>query len=268
MFTVHILSDLDYGDTEHNEPAEDDIPDVDLIILNGNIASLKRSIHFGMTLARQRPDTQVIYNPGDLELFQYCFPKYERECRDGLLTGMLAAPWWAPNFHYIEDSKIINLRNGDSIDVLATMGWPNIQRCNIDWKNTWFYKNIVTTCIMGTEDDYFAENKPKETSYVNHFLPKWATKEWVNKMHDEENQKVKTWELNKTAYKLLISHFNPYNDSRFTGLDVSPYLIHLDKGLWVTSNSKVESVKFLGARLVSNPGRGTLARSHIVTVYT
>ena len=268
MFTVHILSDLDYGDTEHNEPAEDNIPDVDLIILNGNIASLKRSLHFGMTLAKQRPDTHIIYNPGDLELYQYCFPKYEREGRDSLMTGMLAASWWEPNFHYIEDSKIINLRTGDRIDALALMGWPYIHKVEGDWRGTWFYKNIISECITGTEDPYYIDNKPRETSNVNHFLPRWATKEWINKKYEEENSKAKAWELNETAYKLLITHFNPFNDSRFYNLQTSPYLIHLNNGLWVTSNTKVESVKFLGARLVSNPGRGELARNHVVTVNT
>lgn len=268
MFTVHIISDLDYGDTEHNEPAENDVPDVDLIILNGNLASLKRSLHFAMTLADKRPTAQIVYNPGDLELYRFFFPKYEDAARESLRMGQIAAEWWRPNLHYIEDSKILDLRNGDRVDVLALMGWPKVHSTTCDWEETWFFRYIIVTSITDPDDPYFQKYKPKDSSNVNHFYPRWADKDWVNKQHEVECQKAKRWELNPTGYKVLVTHFNPYNDTRFKNINHSPYEIHLNNGLWVASESKVENVRFLGARLVSNPGRGSQARSHIVTVNT
>lgn len=268
MFTLHIISDLDYGDTEHNELAEDNVPDVDLIILNGNLASLKRSLHFAMTLADKRPSTQIVYNPGDLELYRFCFPKYEDAGRESLRMGELAAEWWRPNLHYFENGKILDLRNGDRVDVMCLMGWPKIHSVMGEWEDTWLFKNIIVTSIQDPTDPYFLKHKPKETSIVNHFYPRWADVEWINAQHEIENKKAKEWELKITGYKVLVTQLNPYNDTRLKNLSISPYEIHLNNGLWVTSESKVESVKFLGARLVSNPGRGESARAHIVNVNT
>lgn len=268
MFKVHIISDLDYGDNEHTEPSDINVPDVDLIICNGNIASLKRSLNFGMKLAESRPDTHVVWNPGDLELYRFCFPKYEREGRDALMTGQIAAEWWRPNFHYSEDSKILNLRNGEQVDVLPLMGWPRIHSYEGMWEDTWFFRNIMVTSISDPNDENFQKYKPSNTSHVNHFFPLWATQEYINNQHEKEYEKAKKWELAPTSYKILITHFNPYKDTRFYNTNTSPYQIHLENGLWVTSDTKCESVRFLGARLVSNPGRGDVARSHVVTVNT
>ena len=56
------------------------------------------------------------------------------------------------------------------------------------------------------------------------------------------------------------------NDSRLVNMKTSPYLIHLNKMTWITAHDRIKNVNFLGAKLYSNPGRGSDRRSEIITV--
>jgi hypothetical protein len=148
---------------------------------------------------------------------------------------------------------------------MCAFGFPLIHAVEGDWKDSWYYKNIIEEITLDQNNSKII--KPEKTSNVCHGqFPIWASKEWINERHEEETLKIKKWEINPDHRKILITHINPFNDSRNKNLTVSPYLIHLNDGLWVTSNTKVENVKFLGARLVSNPGRGQLPRNHIVVI--
>lgn len=263
MTTVHIISDLYLGFNEFSTEDEN-IPDVDLVIINGNIGILKRGMLFAEALCNKYPDTQFVYNCGETE-YHLTAPKYIGEIEESLTIRKATNAKWPKNLHWGHDPQIITLRNGYPVDVLCMYGYPYIHSHSIDWNKTIWNRRYVQEMF----DDYNRENpyKPSDTSNVRHgMIPVFASKEYINKKHDIEYNIVKTWELQVTCYKILVTHINPYKDSRYEGQIVSPYKIHLNNGLWVGSDTACEGVKFLGANLYANPGRGSLIRSKIVSI--
>lgn len=265
MTKIHIISDLNLGYNEHTDPVDDSIPDVDLVILNGNIGMLKRGMLYAETMAKKYPDTMFVYNLGYLEKYHISLEKKEKEIEENLKIRISCNKSWPSNLYWSEDSIILTLRNGAKVDILCIFGYPKIHESTIDWKNSFYYRNI------GPQFTYYEFDKriilPKDTSRVGHGnYPIWASIDYINSQHDIECAKARTWENTYTHYKILVTHMNPYSDSRNEGLIVSPHRIHLDDMLWVTSQTKIENMKFLGSRLVSNPGRGILPRSHVVNV--
>ena len=131
-------------------------------------------------------------------------------------------------------------------------------------KDTAWHKYVHVDTIYEMQK---TEDKPEGTSYVQHGAwPIFAKPDDINRLHEEESQKVRKWETTYTVTKILITHICPYQDPRFQGQTVSAYNIHLDKGYWIGSGVPISSVNFLGARLYSNPGRGTEARSRLFNV--
>jgi len=265
MATIHIISDLFLGHNEFSQ-SEENIPDVDLIILNGNIGDLKRSMLFAETLCKKYPDSQVVVNSGFTERYHYFVPKFAEEPMEGVTSRQKINPHWLENLHFsLNTTMHIKLRTGETFSILCVFGFPHIHNVDGDWMSSWYYRNIAADVTFNQNDPRIL--KPKNTSNVCHgHFPIWASHEWVNTKHKEEELNIKNWEITPDHRKILVTHINPYKDDRNSNLTVSPYLIHLNDGLWVTSNTKVEDVRFLGARLVSNPGRGELPRSHVVVI--
>lgn len=258
-FSLHVISDLNLGYNEFST-YDEDIPNVDLVVLNGNIGQIKRGMLYAHTIANKYPTTQFVYNLGETELYLYNMEKFKGELVKQIELRKNTADSWPKNLHWSLDSMIINLRNGSRVDVLCTYGFPKIHSYVGDWQETHWFKHYM---LDVTADDEF---KLSETSNVRHGpAPIWATKESINAHHDLELQKVKDWELTQTSYKILVTHVNPLKDIRTGNQVVSPYLVHLNDMLWITSNTKV-SAKFLGAKLVSNPGRGHMARSVVFNI--
>ena len=65
MIKVHVISDLFLGFNEFANPEDEVLPEVDLVILNGNIGHLKRGMLYAETLCRKYPETQFVYNLGE-----------------------------------------------------------------------------------------------------------------------------------------------------------------------------------------------------------
>ncbi len=265
MSNVHIISDLFLGYNEFSSEEEAIPESTDLVIFNGNLGHLKRGMLYVETLCRKYPDVQFVYNLGQTEKYQ-TFTKNVNEVENSLAIRKSSSPTWPKNLHWDTNSQIIKLRNGKTVDVMCKYGFPKIHKCNIDWENTVWYKDHVMDVIYWFDSRNISD-KPKETSDVAHGgVPIFATIDWINQQHEKEWLDVKKWEITPTCYKILITHINPFKDTRCYGLDVSPYLIHLYNGLWISSNTVCEGINFLGGDLYSNPGRGSVARSKIVEI--
>lgn len=265
MAKIHIISDLDLGFNEFTPLEDENIPDVDLVILNGNNGGLKRSMLYAETLANRYKDVQFVVNLGYTEKYFHYLPKFMNEHEESMEIRKNTNDSWPDNLHWSNQNIILQLRTGEYFDILCTFGFPKIYGYSGEWKDTFWYKNIIIDVTLDQTSSQI--NKPKETSNVCHgYLPIWATPESINEQHEKEEKKVKKWELTSTHYKILVTHVNPFNDTRLKDLSFSTYNIHLNNMLWISSNTKQEYVKFLGARLVTNPGRGKLPRSHVVEV--
>lgn len=263
MTTIHIISDLHLGFNER-ATEEHDIPDVDIVIANGNIGHAKRTMLYLETLCATHPDKIFIYNLGYIEKFKVTGGKWNNEAEQAEKVRSLFNDTYPKNlFLPVNEGKVITTRNNVQLDVLCVFGFPKISGYEGKWEDTWYHRHISSGITTDINHPQF--KKPKETSNVPHGqIPLMATVDYINEQHELETNIIKKWELTPSHPKILVSHINPYNDERNVGLTINPHLIHLDNGLWVTSNTKVSDVRFLGAKLVSNPGRGLQPRSHVV----
>jgi hypothetical protein len=263
MASIHVISDLFLG---FNERATEEhvIPDADLVIVNGNIGHAKRAMLYLETLCSIYPNTQFVYNLGYTEKYKVTGGKWDNEAEFSEKIRAALNEKYPKNLHFpLNENKIITTRNNEFLDILCVFGFPKIHSFVGDWENTWYYKHIS----MGITTDYHHPlfKKPAGTSEVDHgHIPLMATVDYVNTQHENETNLIKKWELTPTHKKVLVTHINPYADERNYNLKINPHLIHLNEGLWVTGNTAVSKVNFLGAKLISNPGKGLQPRSHIV----
>lgn len=266
MFTVHVISDLFLENTEKTPKSELNIPDVDLVILNGNISNGKRAMLYIETLCKMYPDKAFVMNYGFLERYVGHIMKVTNEAEINEINRKNMSVDWPKNLYFNPNaSNIITLRNGYTVDVFTGLGFPFIHKVHVDWKSTYWYKNVIAEVIHDMSDTRF--EKPAGTSNVNHGdLWIWATPEWINEQHVKETDKARAWELAPTHYKIFVGHINPIRDSRMQGISYSGTDIHLRDMLWVTADTYVDRVMYSGAMLVSNPGRGILPRSRIIKV--
>lgn len=257
---IHLISDLDYGFNEFSDPIDLELPEVDLIVLNGNLGVIKRSMLYAEAICKKYPTIPVIYNMGRLERYELSIPKSDEEVMDSVLTRLKLNPNTPQNLYVSNLPQQIQFNNGFTIDILTTFGFCKIHQTETDWENTTWYKKIV-------KGVYWATGKIEglNTDDVAHgHIPVFATKDWVNESYEKELNMVRTWELSGGHKKLLITSINPIEDPLYKGITNSPYLIHLENGLWLSSGPKVNVSNFLGAHLVSNPGRGNLARQNVI----
>lgn len=265
---IHVISDLRLG---FNESAQDQhiIPDVDLVIINGNIGIYKRSMLYASNLSKKYPNIKFVYNFGELECILNRDDKEPNLLIKSTQLRKTAGDSWPSNLYWTDGEPfILDFNDGRKLDVLCTYGYPNIVKVDGDWKDTYWYKNYTILDYAEEIDVKDTEFKPEHTSNVKHGYARHlfrATKDYINKCHILEKNKVKEFELRQTATKLLITHINPFNDTRFINCHVRPYEIHLLDGYWVASNKPSNDTQFLGARLMSNPGRG-VAREKIYTI--
>ena len=262
MIKLHVISDLFL---EYNEftPVEDTLmPDVDIVVLNGNIGHLKRGMLYAEELCNKYPNIHFIYNFGETERFLGVQQKYDDELLYSMKVRVDNSPLWPKNLHWSIDPIQLTLSNGREVDIFCTYGFPKIHQSNIPWEETAWFKDYALG--VTTDHDLFRSDEASEVYHGTH--PVWATKDMVNKYHQTEYETVKKWELNPTTLKILVTHINPLKYTRCEGVEHSPYRIHLNNGLWIASNTLTENVRLLGARLEANPGRGSEARSKIIVV--
>ncbi len=265
MANVHIISDLYLEYNESSKSEEIIPPEAELVVFNGNIGKhIKRGFLYIETLCNLYPEVQFVVNLGQRELYS-AIDKHIDEVSIGLELRRDNSPSWPKNLHYSRNPMLINLRSGTQVDVLCTYGFPQIYAYQGLWEDTIWHKNHCVKVVYGKDE--IAHAKPAETSNVLHgAIPIFATMQDINQLHDKEWKLVKKWEITNSVIKILVTHINPFKDTRCANMTVSPYNIHLERGYWITSNTLVENVNFLGAKLYSNPGTGNIARSRFFSI--
>lgn len=264
--TVHLISDLFLKFNEFSYE-EEKIPDVDLVVLNGNNGSVKRSMLYAETLCRKYPTTQFVCNYGETEMFSCMADKVLDDLREKTLKRQIGNVTWPKNLHYqYNTNMIIECRGGKKIDVLTLYGFPKIISYSGDWKETKWYRYYGKEVAYELLKNIF---KPNETSNVRHgAIGVPADKEYINYLNNTEFELAKKWEVtNNGYYKILVTHINPIQDSRLSTQKYSPYNIHLDTtGTWLSADTEQNGIRFVGGTLYSNPGRGVDKRSKIITI--
>ena len=266
MIKIHVISDLFL---EFNEFSleEETIPDVDLVVINGNIGQIKRAMLYVETLCKKYPTTQFVYNLGELELHIMSHVKMIREIESQLTIRKNTNSTWPKNLHWSEDPMLIKLRNGKTVDIFCLYGYPKIHSLDCAWEDTNWYKYHTMEIDHSTTPEGKAY-KPAETSNVYHGgVHTMANMDFINSLNKDEETKVRKWELtNNNAPKILVTHINPYKDNRLKNQTINPYLIHMLNKTWISSNTNCEGVMFLGGKLYTNVGRGPLARSKVISI--
>lgn len=261
---IHVISDLYLGYNEFSTE-EEQIPDVDLVIINGNVGLLKRSMYYVETLCNKYPDIQFVVNLGQIER---CAPeKYIGELEDNISIRVSSNPTWPKNLYWGKKPAHIVLRNGLPINLLCTYGYPLVMRSIEPWETTDWYRFHAMNYVDANSIEG-SRFKPAETSDVPHgVIPIPASIDYINQEHEKELVLVRNWENTAAeGQRILVTHVNQYNDKRFAGIKVKPYLIHLHQGIWISSNTECNGLMFLGGKLYSNPGRGSNARDKVITV--
>jgi len=264
---IHVIHDLWYGYNEPTDSADLSIPDVDIVIINGNLSyNAKRSIHYAFQVARLYPDVQFIYNEGHIERFLQVINKWENEFYDAMRTRIQNSDDWPKNLHWKDpratEGLDILLRTGQTISVWPCFGFPNIISYE-NWEDTWFYCNVAEGQIPVHKLGY--DILPGTELKIFGDMIKWATPEFVRNYFKDQEEKIRNWEVNAKHYGILVTHLNPYNDPRLENITYKGYNIHWYKRLWVTTNQE-KQINFLGGTLYSNPGRGSGPRSKFLEV--
>ena len=183
-FKVHLIHDLNYGFNEPTEAADLELPDCDLVILNGNLAEhSKRSMLYAYELCEKYPDIQFVYNEGYKERFRGVVDKCDYEYEDSILIR-LAQPDWPDNLHWKDPRSphglSILLQTNQTISVWTAFGFPNIINYEGEWEDTWFYCNISEGQIpvYNLESDILPDTDLK----IYGDIDKWATKEYIQQI--------------------------------------------------------------------------------------
>jgi len=263
MFKLHIISDLFLGFNEFANPEDEILPNVDLVVVNGNIGNVKRGMLYVETMCHKYPDIPFVYNLGEWERYRDALLKYHTELYDNIKTRSISNSSWPKNLHFGLDPIELTLKNGDKVDILCTYGFPKIHSCNCPWEDTVWFKEYPLSVTYNPA--YFIPPSADRVENCGRSQV-WATIDLINEEHEREEAIVKAWELNITSKKILVTHLNPFNDSRYKDIEYSPFEFHLNGGLWIAADTKVSNVQYLGARLESNPGRGSAARNNVIIV--
>lgn len=266
MAKIHIISDLNLNYNEQTN-AEDELipPDCDLLVINGDVGRyLKRSLFYAETISSKYPDIPVIYNIG----FNDGGVTGKDDVKNDIVSAMAArqrySEQWPKNLHFSPLCPLTVNIGDKKYDIMCAVGYPKIHEAS-NWKETQWYKCVAS----GLTEDH-SQFRPNGAADVYHgWFPMRVTIDDINRRHDQEEKIVREWELNyseNSGYKILITALSPLNDPRCAGLKYTTYPnIHLYDRLWITGGAKINAI-MRGARLVSNPGSGSVARSHLIEV--
>lgn len=266
-FKVHLIHDLDYGFNEPTDPADLNLPECDLVILNGNLAEHgKRSMLFAYELAKMYDNIQFVYNEGYKERYRGIVDKCPYEYEDNISIRTQQADW-PKNLHWKDprspDGLDILLQTGQTISVWPVFGFPNIINYEGRWEDTWFYCNISEGQIPVYELD--SDILPETDIKIFGDIDKWASEEYIQKKFIEQEDMIRNWEVTAKHYCILASHLNPHKDPRLEGIKYKSYNIHLFERLWATTQQE-STAQYVGANLVANPGRGSGPRGKVLEV--
>ena len=239
---LHIYSDLGLRYLDFADPVDELVPDVDAVIVAGNISSdAKRSLLFQETLGQH--NKPVFLNFGLLEFSKGSY------CLETLKSAHI-------RYGVKKDTNCYYKHNGNTIlpelklDVLPLFGWPTF-KSQEEVDSTKLGK-INLEVVWGM---YYNE----EGVAVNTFDPyptKWHR---INELHEQEQQVLRDWLADQyttdNTKVLIVGH----NYADIIKADLTNVIL-------IVPGEQAQDTAFNNGRLYSNPGCGALPRSRILTV--
>ena len=256
MTKIHVISDLEYWINELAHPAEGEVPECELVVVNGNIGQFRRSMLYTEGMCKKYPNLTFIYNPGKREAARQ---KNRYELTTALTTRQRMSELWPKNLKYGFQKPIDLDINGGKYSVLCMFGYPKTtEKVEVSaWHKTEWYKEVN---LGHTQDQSLF--KPVDSVDIYHgSYPLWTTPEMCNEEHDKEADIVKEWLANCADKKILITHLNPFNDPCMAGVSYQlyPNLISNDV-IWISSGLVSDS------NVYSNAGRGESIRNRVLEI--
>lgn len=239
---LHIYSDLGLRYLEFADSVDETVPDCDAVIVAGNISTdAKRSLLFQETLGQH--NKPIFLNFGLLEFSRGSY------CLETLISAHT-------RYGVKKDSNCYYKHNANTIlpelklDVLPLFGWPKLDSQE-ELDSTKLGK-INLEIVWGM---YYDE----EGVAVNTFDPyptKWNR---INELHEQEQQVLSDWltdqHTSDNTKVLVVGH----NYANIIKADLTNVIL-------IVPNDVAQDTAFNNGRLYSNPGRGVLPRSRILTV--
>jgi hypothetical protein len=239
---LHIYSDLRLRYLEFSDPVDELVPDVDAVIVAGNISTdAKRSLLFQETLGQH--NKPVFLNYGLLEFTRGSY------CLETLNSTQL-------RYGVKKDTNCYYKHNGNTIlpelklDVLPLFGWPKFNSQE-ELDNTKLGK-ILLEVVWGM---YYDE----EGVAINAYDPYPTRWNRINELHEQEQSVLADWLADQhttdNTKVLVVGH----NYAEIIKADLTNVIL-------VVPGEEAQDTAFNNGRLYSNPGRGSLPRSRILTV--
>lgn len=254
MIKAHVISDLYLYDNEWADPIDETLPECDIVFVNGNNGSVKRSMLFAETLCKKYPSVQVVFLNGRRELIRQ---KVRTQISDGLTTRKFYSELWPSNLHYAFEKPIHLTINNTKLDILCMHGYPYITD-EVDktlWESSSWYKFVNHGL---TDDPNYCRPLGASDASRGDF-PIWSTPELCRIDHDKEFEIVKEW-CNNTGdtIKILATSLSPIADTSLPNINYTLFSgISVDH--WICSGYECDLTNN-SFHLYGNPGRGESAR--------
>ena len=257
MTKIHVISDLEYWINEFADPIEGELPDCDLVIVNGNLGQFRRSMLYTEGMCQKYPNGTFIYNPGRREAARQ---KNRHELTAALTTRQKMSELWPKNLKYGFEKPIELNINNENFSILCMFGYPKItEKVETSvWHNTQWYKEVN----LGHRHDQAAYKPVGSADLYHGSYPLWTTPEMCSEEHDKEQVIVKEWMNTCPDKKILITHLNPVNDPCLTGVNYQLYPdINHTEACWISAGLVNDD-----ALNYSNAGRGESVRNRVLEI--
>lgn len=261
MLKVHVISDLWLGPNEWNDPEDENLPEADLVIVNGNCGHTQRAMILIEDLCKKYPTIQFIYNIG---LADTPFQKTKTQIPDGLRARQMYSEFWPKNLHY-RYKKPLSLEIKDTtLDILCLHGYPNVAESVTDdkeWRSTIWYRH----CYHGVTHDQSVFKAPQAADVYHGYWPIWSTPELCREDHNNDVELINEWLSEPTdGYKILITAISPFNDPNLGNIEYSMYP-NINPDYWFIGGTKTHT-KIGNCTVHGNPGSGPSVRSVVCTI--
>jgi hypothetical protein len=263
MLKIHIISDLWLESNEWNNPDDENIPECDLVIINGNCGDTHRTMILVELLCKKYPEKQFIYNIG---LIDAPFQKTKTQIPDGLRARQMYSDLWPKNLHYSYKKPMSLEIKGTVLDIFCLHGCPKVAenvQDNAVWRSTLWYRYYY----HGVTHDQTLFKAPQAADVYHGHWPIWSTPELCREEHADELEKIKEW-LNTPSdgYKVLVTAISPVNDPSLKGIEYTMYHDILPD-YWFVGGTAINT-KIGKSVIYGNPGSGELSRSAVLTMET
>jgi hypothetical protein len=261
MIKVHLISDLWLEDNEWCDPIDEELPECDLVIINGNCGASKRTMVYVEFLCKKYPEKQFIYNMGKRE---FPYQKSYDQIATGLTVRQKCSELWPNNLHY-SYKKPFNIQvNGVTLDIFCLHGYPNVnENVAVDdtWKNTSWYRYFY----HGITHDQSVFKAPQAADVYHGHWPIWSTPELCRQDHNTELNIINEW-LNEPSesIKVLVTALSPLNDASLDNIEYTMY-DGIQPDYWFVGGAPINTIAGR-CQILGNPGRGSSARNTVFTL--